>query len=307
MKKTSLFQRIMALVLAVMLSISNLTLGISAESDPYCGNTEHEHTAQCYTAPTEAEEISEETEVTEAAEETEETEATEAAEETEAVEETVADRLAAAATLQELHDTMMADPQAVYAMSAEELRGVQTHAQALFGALEAPTDDEQEYYELIVETIEALLSQVENVPEILVDTDHITIDGVVYPITDKETLVDADLALVRWDAVGNSTSDANSASRISGTFDGTTVYGYSSVYNEIYDQLLAVATAYRVSFGTSTVSSTTIYKLSVNSETGSITVKHTGTRTVTGRLIILADDTATLSTENAGVFHSMRQ
>ena len=55
----------------------------------------------------------------------------------------------------------MADTEAARALTAEELNGVKSHAEELYAALAEPTQDEEDYYGLILETVELLLEELE--------------------------------------------------------------------------------------------------------------------------------------------------
>lgn len=200
MKMNTLERRILAMILAVVIFASNLTLGAAAEDGVYCGNEEHTHTEECYVnnaEPTVAETEPEETEpevtepevtepeVTEP--ETTELEVTEpevtepVVTESEVTEPvctcgsesdthssecalyapTFLELLLTTQTLKKLHDVMMANPEGIYALTAEELTALKTHAEELYAALTEPTQDEQDYYELITETVEVFLNEVQ--------------------------------------------------------------------------------------------------------------------------------------------------
>ena len=112
-------------------------------------------------------------------------------------EKSLSEKLLETVTLQDFHDLLMADTAVTYALTAEELAAVKLHAIALYTALEEPTEDEEEYYELIIGTIIHLESQLqaENVEETI-------------PVTLEEPAVntvyfDLSLADVTIDASGN--------------------------------------------------------------------------------------------------------
>lgn len=140
------------------------------------------------------------------------------------------------------------------------------------------------------------------------DGDYIVIEGKTYAIEDTETLVDADIALIKWNAIGNSTTDADSKDKITGVFDGEIFKGYWAVYEEIYARLLTKADtsfkeastpteAHTIASGT-----TTIYRFYKSDTAESISVKFGTSRTVNGRFILLADDVADLNITDSGKF-----
>ena len=67
----------------------------------------------------------------------------------------------------------------------------------------------------------------------------ITIGSTTYEIThgNLKSLADADMALLRWEAMGSENTEA-----VSGIFNGKTYSGYEAVYEELYKLLLANAT-----------------------------------------------------------------
>ena len=134
-----------------------------AETQPVTEPTEPAPT-QPVTEPTEPEEVVEE--VTEPTEEVV-FEAVEGEAADAAVELSCYEQLMAAETLAEFHDAMMADPQAMYALTVEELTALQTRAETLYRSLEAPTADEAEYYDLISDTLEVLLEELDEITKTL--------------------------------------------------------------------------------------------------------------------------------------------
>jgi len=69
---------------------------------------------------------------------------------------TAYETLLASATIQELFDGMMADTAAVYALSYDELLALAARADQIYAAIETPTADDDEYYELVKDTCLAL-------------------------------------------------------------------------------------------------------------------------------------------------------
>ena len=146
------FQRVVALILVVASLLSHLEMGITAEANTeksvYCNQIDHEHTEECYAAPVadgsdSSEELVEE-------------------EETPAVPElSQYEKLVEAETLKDIFDLMMSDTEATRALAVEELQAVKDHTEETYAALEDPADDDQEYYEMIVETLEMLMSEEE--------------------------------------------------------------------------------------------------------------------------------------------------
>ena len=86
------------------------------------------------------------------------------------VEETFAQRLLLLPTLKEVFDAMMANTEAVYALTKEDLGLLRARTETLFVALEEPNEDDEEYRELILDTV-AFLEE-EQAPEVeLLDTE----------------------------------------------------------------------------------------------------------------------------------------
>ena len=69
--------------------------------------------------------------------------------------------------------------------------------------------------------------------EEVIEGDHVVVEGTVYKITDAISLVDADLALMRWRAKGVD-------SEIYGNLGGESVSGFDEAYAAVYDRLLAL-------------------------------------------------------------------
>ena len=125
-----------------------------------------------------------------------------------------------------------------------------------------------------------------------IEGDHIVVDGTPYTITDLNTLVDADLALLRYRSSG-------SAAAVYGTLDEEDLEGFEAVYNKVYDMLLQEANIINSD-------SQALYSTAVE---GTVVVKLTSGATVTigetarairggGRLIVVAEDNATMNMTN---------
>ena len=71
-------------------------------------------------------------------------------------EKSLREKLLETVSLQDFHDLLMADTAVTYALTAEELAAVKAHAEALYTVLEEPTEDEADFYELTIGTIEYL-------------------------------------------------------------------------------------------------------------------------------------------------------
>ena len=124
--------------------------------------------------------------------------------------------------------------------------------------------------------------------ECQIEGDHIVIGEIPYSITDIDTLVDADLALLRWRSSG-------SAEAIHGKLGGVYLEGFEAVYNKVYDMLLEYATstvANGAALAPTSVTETLVVKLEQNA-TATIS---TTARTINGggRLIIVAENKATM-------------
>ena len=89
---------------------------------------------------------------------------------------TFCQQLQAKQTLKEVFDAMMGDPDAMYALNAEELTALKEHTQALYDAIEEPVQDDEEYLELILDTLVMLEEQKLEV-EMLDDTVTIVRNG----------------------------------------------------------------------------------------------------------------------------------
>lgn len=76
---------------------------------------------------------------------------------TEEPEKSLMDKLMAAVTMQELHDLLMADTAKTASLLAGELSAVKTYAKELYQNIAEPTQDDADYYELVISTLEYLL------------------------------------------------------------------------------------------------------------------------------------------------------
>ena len=118
---------------------------------------------------------------------------------------------------------------------------------------------------------------------------YIVIGETTYPITDKKTLVTADLELLRNESCGTAGADV-----VYGIFDGVRVDGTAAVYNKIYDMLLDNATATITSgdqLKAKTVNGQThIYKIA-----NDITITGYAEVVGDGRLIFVADKAVTIT------------
>jgi len=192
-------------------------------------------------------------------------------------------------------------------LTTEELAAVKAYAEVLYTAIDTPTEDDQAHYAYITALgTDGDTTQPGEEIDPLVDT--VTIDGQTYEIpfeinaegvrvvADVDKLIDADLALLEWDAKGNSTEDAASATRVTGVFKGETVPGYWKVYDKIY-ALLKTKLYYtyesQLSSGASKVSAdeTRIYALG----SGNVLLHNSIDLKVSGTLIIIAENTASLN------------
>lgn len=131
----------------------------------------------------------------------------------------------------------------------------------------------------------------------------------VYEIKNEASLVEADLALLRWNAMGNDADNSND--KIIGVFgengeEKVIYYGYWNVYEQIYQRLLNAedvitkSTADNITLDDVT-SGTMIVKFTKGSRT-SITAKLKNLSTVKGKLIILAEDAAELLTSEYSTY-----
>ncbi len=137
------------------------------------------------------------------------------------------------------------------------------------------------------------------------DEDHVQIGDQAYIITDAKSLVDADLALLRWRSKGDTTS-------VSAVIDGESFSGFDAVYAKVYDKLLALfddksdssVVYYDIAADNTpssdgyiantlptgeTKNSTVIWKV-----TGEVTLKAGKPISNVGRVIIISEDAATI-------------
>lgn len=132
------------------------------------------------------------------------------------------------------------------------------------------------------------------------ETDHIVIAGEKYTITDEASLIQADLALIRWDAEGNITTDENTLDTITGQFDGELFAGYWAVYEEIYSRLLTYADSSFKKLSTSKVTvasgETKIYRFYKDESAEKIDITWGSSVSVSGTLLFLAEGEADLNT-----------
>lgn len=139
-----------------------------------------------------------------------------------------------------------------------------------------------------------------------IEGDHIVIDGTAYALSGTENLVNANLALIRWNAEGNSTEDEDSVSKITGVFNDQEVFGYWAVYEELYKLLLDASedllnqTTKSIEVGTNEI---VIYRLCMDSN-AKYDYYHIGySHTISGgTLILLADDATDARTTDIGRF-----
>ena len=140
--------------------------------------------------------------------------------------------------------------------------------------------------------------------------DYIVVDGTTYTITNAKSLIDADLALLRWRAKGDD-------STVYGSLNGELVSGFEEVYAEIYNMLLNLYndksdtsvlyydinqanTSSGSSYITttcptlSTSSSTVLWKI-----TGDVTLAAAKPIANVGKIIIIAEDSATIQLSQA--------
>lgn len=223
-----------------------------------------------------------------------------------------AQQLLAVATLKDMYDILVADAQSAQALTTEELAQVQAHAQTLFNAIDEPTQEEQDYCAYI----RALGNQGDPTdPGEEVDplVDIVTIDEQPYEIPfeinaegvrvvkDVKELIKADLALLEWDAMGNSTTDDASATRVTGVFNGETVTGYWKVYDKIYALLLenrdqSFQAAFEKAHSTINANENKIYRFWKEKNAPiSVSLKDDFALEVSGTLIIVADDAASFN------------
>lgn len=139
-------------------------------------------------------------------------------------------------SLQQLHDAMMANPQAVYAMTEEGLTALKNRAEELYAALEDPTQDDADYYELITETVDLLQEKTrDTIPETLEEStepEYFYADLYAGNLTIMESGGTTTLTGYRYD--GNST-----VQKINKTVSGTElikVHVYQSNHQSDYTQ-----------------------------------------------------------------------
>lgn len=122
--------------------------------------------------------------------------------------------LLALPSLREVFDAMMADPQGVYALTLEELSALRQHTQSLYDALEAPTQDDDEYLELILDTL-TLLEEEQRTPiELLDESVEITRNGSRLKVTGAQTC--------QWQRSGDGSTYADIEGETQTIYDLTT-------------------------------------------------------------------------------------
>lgn len=168
----------MKLLLTFVLVLSNLTTIAYAETDTelICTDEGHEHTEECYQSieVNETEIIEENPAEKEAGDfvilETEEVieEETQWVEESEEIiantpDEPVSfyDALMNESSLQGIFDVLNSDVDAAYSMTEEQWSGLKAHTEEVYSSIESPDADEQDYYELIIDTVALFLSEEE--------------------------------------------------------------------------------------------------------------------------------------------------
>ena len=158
---------------------------------------------------------------------------------------TFLDLLLSTETLKELHDAIMEDEETAKALTAEELLKVKEHAEKLFEDVQEPTKDEEEYLELILETIVHLQELLEeNVKEEALELmSNSELLEHLLGIIDLEELYDTIVSEIDQ-LYGFSESELKAIEKhAEGLYDGI------NEENEKYKELLVVALAHCLSDG----------------------------------------------------------
>ena len=95
----------------------------------------------------------------------------------EIIEETFSQQLQTLETLKEVFDAMMANPEAVYALTVEEIAELKVYTQSLYDGIAEPTQDDTEYLELILDTLTMLEEELTIPVELLDETVTIVRNG----------------------------------------------------------------------------------------------------------------------------------
>ena len=95
----------------------------------------------------------------------------------EIIEETFSQQLQTLETLKEVFDAMMANPEAVYALTVEEIAELKVYTQSLYDGIAEPTQDDEEYLELILDTLTMLEEELITPVELLDETVTIVRNG----------------------------------------------------------------------------------------------------------------------------------
>ena len=145
-------------------------------------------------------------------------------------------KLVSAVTMKDIHDLLMGDTDAAYALNEEELAAVKFHTELIYAELSDPTADDEAYYELIISTLDYLISlQTPPVvePEPPKETTPDTLEEPV--VMTKEEAISANFKLLEWKSKGEAGSVTVT---VNGTEYVVTTANYSEVYGLVYDVLL---------------------------------------------------------------------
>lgn len=143
----------------------------------------------------------------------------------EVIEETFSQQLQTMETLKEVFDAMMANPEAVYALTMEEIAALKVYTQSLYDRIAEPTQDDEEYLELILDTL-AMLEEEQTIPvELLDETVTIVRNGSRLLLRGAESCL--------WQRLSESGEYANIDGAVGTHYDLTTADSNASIRAQV--------------------------------------------------------------------------
>lgn len=143
----------------------------------------------------------------------------------EVIEETFSQQLQTMETLKEVFDAMMANPEAVYALTMEEIAALKVYTQSLYDRIAEPTQDDEEYLELILDTL-AMLEEEQTIPvELLDETVTIVRNGSRLLLRGAESCL--------WQRLSESGEYANIDGAVGTYYDLTTADSNASIRAQV--------------------------------------------------------------------------
>lgn len=140
-------------------------------------------------------------------------------------EETFAHQLLLLPTLKEVFDAMMADKEAVYALTVEEIAELKVYTQSLYDEIAEPTQDDTEYLELILDTLTMLEEELTIPVELLDETVTIVRNGSRLLLNGAESC--------QWQRLDDSGEYANIDGAVGTCYDLTTADSNASIRAQV--------------------------------------------------------------------------